>query len=493
MKKYTTKPRHLMPFWRNPRLRYGSLSTLLICLTLAALIILNVSVTSLEKKYGWRVDYSFNALTTHSEKTLEILAQLEHPVHIYALYAKGQEDAPLMELLDRYTAASPLVTWEQTDVSLNPGLLTRFRGSTAEDVIANDSLIVFCEATGRWKVLSPVDFISLSLDFDTGSYAFSGLTYESKITSAISYVTRSDIPRVLLLQGHNELDAGGTAVLAELLENNHFEVHYGSLSSFDLQPDDLLALLSPTRDLTDSELQTITAFTAQGGSLLFTCDYSDPVAAMPNYAALMRSYGFLPMEGIVVASAQEPDTYYDNQRISLIPTMLFADTTGDLLLNGTDVLLLAGSRAFETPESYDSNLIVSPTLSSGDLSYLRQFTASTTTLEQQEGDLTGPFSLALEAQRVTAEGHVSRAVVLGCSTLLTSPQIHAMTDAQEFIIRTVEFLLNTQPTDLGIMARTAVRPALSAKSSSLGSLLLVALPVSVLAAALIVLWPRRYR
>ena len=58
-------------------------------------------LTALEKKHGWRVDYSFNALTTQSEATLEILAGLKHPVHIYALFTKGQEDGPLMELLDR--------------------------------------------------------------------------------------------------------------------------------------------------------------------------------------------------------------------------------------------------------------------------------------------------------------------------------------------------------------------------------------------------------
>lgn len=491
MKKLLTGSR--IPFWRNPRFRYGSLSTLLVCLALAALIVLNLAMTSLEKKHGWRIDYSFNALTTHSEKTLDILAQLEHPVHIYALFTKGNEDAPLMELLDRYAAASPLVTWEQTDVTLNPGLLTRFRGTTMDETVSNDSLIVFCEATGRWKILSPVDFVSLSLNEQTGSYELAGVTYESKITSAISYVAQEKIPRVLVLQGHNELDEEGTAVLAELLENNNVDVHYGALSSFDLQPEDLLALLSPTRDLSDSELQTITAFTAQGGSLLLTCDYSDPVRRMPNYQALLRSYGFLPLDGIVVASTEEPDSYYENQRINLIPTMLFADTTSDLVINGADVLLLTGSRAFETPESADSNLIVSPTLSSGNQAYLRAFSADSTSLDKQAGDLSGPFTLALEAQRVTTEGHVSRAVVLGCSTLLTNAQIHAMTDAEEFIIRTVEFLLDTQPSDLGIMARTAIRPGLSAESSALGSLLLVALPVSVLGAALIVLWPRRHR
>lgn len=42
---------------------------------------------------------------------------------------------------------------------------------------------------------------------------------------------------------------------------------------------------------------------------------------MPNYQALLRYYGFLPRKGIVVASPEEPYTYYDNVRINLIPTM----------------------------------------------------------------------------------------------------------------------------------------------------------------------------
>ena len=68
------------PFWRNPRLRYGSVSTLLLCLALAVLIALNALFTALENKHGWRVDCSFNSLTTYSDQTAEILAQVDEPV-----------------------------------------------------------------------------------------------------------------------------------------------------------------------------------------------------------------------------------------------------------------------------------------------------------------------------------------------------------------------------------------------------------------------------
>ena len=485
-----------LAFLKNPRFRYGSVSTLILCVALAVLIAANFVFGSLEKKNGWRVDYSFNGITTQSETTLQVLEQLPYPVHIYALFSKGQEDGPLMELLDRYAAASPLVTWEQTDVLLNPGLLTRFQDDTSGNAVSNDSLIVFCETTGRWRVLSPGDFVSLSLDYEAGEFIYAGYTYESQITSAINYVTKDEIPRLLILQGHGELDEEATSVLAELLGNNHFDVQYFSFADKDvnLDPTDTLAILSPLRDLTDAEMEKINAFALQGGSFLFTCDYTDPIASMPNYQALLRSYGFLPMEGLVIASADEPGSFYSDMRIAVIPTMQSTDVTYDLVGTGADTLLLVGTRGFAMPDHSDRNLDVQAVLTTGYKAYLRNLTTGDlNTLEQMDDDELGPFALGLQARRVTTEGYISRAFVLGCSTVLTDSQIHAMTDSQEFILRAVEFLLDTEPTDLGIMAKTALRPQLSVESVTLGSVLIVALPLAVLAAALIVLLPRRNR
>ncbi len=478
-------------FWRNPRIRYGSLSTVLLCVFLAAVVGLNSLLTVLEKRNGWRVDYSFNALTTHSEATTAILEKLPHKVHIYALFERGEEDLPLMELLDRYAAASPLVTWEQTSASLNPTLLTRFSSETDENVVSTNSLIVYCEETDRYRVLSPDTFVSLTVDYETGGFTDARYTYESEITSAIDYVTRAAIPVVYIVQGHDELDANTSAVLADLLARNHYDVRYTTLAGMDLTPDDLLMFLAPVRDLTDTELQTVTAFTSKGGSILFACDYSDPLGTMPNYTALLRSYGFLPMEGVVIAGADAKNTYYEGNRTILLPEMCATDLTLDLLLAGTDTLLMSTARAFQDPGETDSTLTVEPLLMSGETAYLRALSSTATSLNRQPGDPGGPFLLALQARRFSETGDVSRAVILGSSTLLTSDHFHAMTHSQEFIIRIMDHLLDSTATDLNIMARPALRPQLSAESVGLGSMLLVTLPLAVLFAAFVILHPRR--
>ncbi len=473
--------------------RYRGLSTLLLLLFLGLLLSVNLVVTRLENQHGWRTDFSFNGITTQSQDTLRVLSELEKPVHIYALFPRGEEDVALMELLNRYAAASPLITWEQTDPALNPALLTRF--SEGSDAVTSDSLIVWCESTGRRKILSPADFVSLTLDEETGNYTYAGYTYERALTGAIVHVTRDRIPRVVIMQGHGELDGETLSAFDALLSDNYYEVDYQELSdaTYVPSPEDLLVFFSPMRDLTAPELEKALAFASAGGSFLFTCDYSDPVASMPNYASLLRSYGFLPLEGIVVADTEDKNSYYNNIRIDLIPTMLSTDVTAELVSSGADTVLLAGTRAFETPSGSDRNLMVLPVLRSGETAYLKLLRGEMTTLDRTEEDASGPFSLALQARRVTGDGFISRAFIFGSASLLTDQQLYAMTDSRELIIRVLEYLLNADSTGLNIMARDAMRPGLSARGNGPGALIVTGMPLLVLFAALVILLPRRNR
>ena len=114
-----------------------------------------------------------------------------------------------------------------------------------------------------------------------------------------------------------------------------------------------------------------------------------------------------------------------------------------------------------------------------------------TNVEKEEGDETGPFALALQAQRVTSGGYISRAFIIGSSGAMTEEQIYAMTDVQQLMIRMVEYLTGESNTNLEIMARNALRPGISARGNGLGSLMVTVLPLSVLLVALVVLIRRR--
>ena len=77
--------------------------------------------------------------------------------------------------------------------------------------------------------------------------------------------------------------------------------------------------------------------------------------------------------------------------------------------------------------------------------------------------------------------------------MMTEEQIYAMTDVRQLLIRMTEYLLGQSSSNLDIMARSAVRPGLSARGNGMGALIVTAMPLCVLLAALIVLIRRRSR
>ena len=481
-----------MKKYHTGKLKYGSVSALMIVMVLAALIALNAGVYALEKKKGWRIDLSFNGIVSQSKETGEVLKSLQDPVEIYALFRKGDEDAPLMELLDRYAAACDKVTWKQVDPSVNPALLKRF--TTDSVAPGSNDLIVYCEKTGRFRVLGPDDYVSVGMDTETGEYTYTGWTYESSITGALAYVTKERVPKAVILQGHGEMDSETLQYFQGLLEANQYDVVFEDMtaSSFAPDPEDLLIFFSPVRDLTEPELQKLSDFAAKGGSFLFSCDYTDPTGSMPNYSALLRTYGFKPLEGIVIADTADEGTYYDKEHpYWLLPEMCSTDLTLGLITAGANHLLLPGARAFEEPEESDRNLTAATVLRSGKTAYRKVLTAQTSSIDKTAEDEEGAFPLALEARRVTTEGYVSRAFIIGCSAVLADQQVFAMTDIQPFIVRMAEFLLDLEASDLDILAKEAIRPALGTGSIGPGVVLLAALPAAVLLAALLVLGRRR--
>ena len=172
---------------RRKKRKYSGVSALLVVMLAISLTAVSIGADALEKRNGLRIDLSFNSISTYSEKTREVLENLGHDVHIWALFANGYEDSQLVELLDRYAAASPRITWEQADLKLNPTLAARF--SNALGTPEEDGLIVWCEDTGRSRLVSPQEYVGQQRDSETFELDTAVWTYESVLTGAIQNVS----------------------------------------------------------------------------------------------------------------------------------------------------------------------------------------------------------------------------------------------------------------------------------------------------------------
>ena len=477
---------------RRPKWRFGSYSALIMSLLVAIGVLVNVAVNSLEANYGWRRDFSFNGYTMTGKETGAALSALTEPVTLYLLYQSNDLDSELYEVLMRYHRLSSLITVKTVDLAKNPGFISLFE-SDLQSSITTDTVVVSCETTGRHKVLSYEDFITQGYNIGTGSFEIAGLAYEKSVTEAILYVSQSEIPVVSISQGHGELTTDTMQTLVGFLQSNSYDVRTVNLLAGDtLDNTDLLIIADPYKDFTQGEIEQLKAYAQNGGNFFVIRDYTDPLD-LQNYQALLKSYGVIPLPGIVVAGEEDNGSYY-GERIYLLPYFNYMDMTLPLIESGRDVLLLVGASAFEPPDGKtDASLSAVTVLKSGVNAYLRDVADGDSSIDYREGDRKGEQTLAILAARMHSNGNISRMFAIGNSTVFTDEYIYQRTFNQVFILQLLGELLPQKNVSLDIAAKPALRPALTVRGAGPAIALLASLPVLILLLAMFVLVPRKNR
>ena len=481
---------------REPRWRHGGLGAMMTAGFAALCILVNMGVGALEARYGWRRDYSFNGYASTGPETRAAMDRLTRPVTLYLLCLGMDADSRLLELLRRYGALNSLVRVEPADIAKNPGILARFQSDLGHAPEA-DSVIVSCEETGRYKVLAQEDFVSWAYHPERGRFEPAGLIYEKRLTEAILFVTEAVIPMMGILEGHGELPAAELENFTRFLRQNQYDVKTVTLRSESaLDEVDLLLMAGLRKDLSGEEVGWLDAFAKRGGSFMVLRDFTDPLN-MPNYMALLKNYGVVPLPGVVMAGEEDADSYL-GEPVYLIPFMRETDMTGPLIAGNMDYLLLAGAGAFRAPVSNPS-LTVETVLAAGENAYVHDFqNAAGNAGDGEDGplrglDFGGELSLALNARRMHPSGEISRMFAIGNSALFTEEYMYQSTFNEAFAIQIMSQLLPQKAVSLDIMARSAFHPGLKAGGHTLGLLLIVAAPMASLAAALVVLLPRKRR
>jgi ABC-2 type transport system permease protein len=470
-------------------LRKGSASLLRAMSAILLAVLLSLGAQTLEDRYALRYDYSFNGVTTQGEESERVLDALTRKVHVYALFTPGQEDLALIGLLERFRARSDYFTFTIENLAENPGLAGKISNSLADVQVSNDSLIVYCIETDRARVLSGADYISQSFDTKMESYYISGVTYEKSLSEAIVFVSTQQLPILQVLNGHGELSQDETAALEELLIRYNYAFGRVDLQRGDpLDPTSPLLILSPVKDLSDDEVKTINAYCTAGGSLLITRDY-DHSLRLPNFEALYRIYGFELRQGMVIAHEDAQGSYYESRAV-LMPYMERTQPTLGMVAAGQTTLILAGCAAFQEPPEMNASLSTQIVLRSGN-AYLRRLDDQAAGIEEQPGDQSGIFPLALLAERVFEDGTHSKAFIIGNSSVFTDSWLQGNTYSSEFLLNIVNYLDPGEPIQLAIAPKDAIRQPMRITSPSLINLLLWLPPATVLISGLVFLLKRK--
>ena len=363
--------------------RVGGYSVVATVIVLAIAVAANVLVSALPSGIT-QLDITSSGVFSTSEQTEDLVESLEDDITIYWIVQAGNEDSTLETLLERYGALSDKVTIEMRDPDVYPTFAQQYTST-----IYNNSLVVECGE--RYRYIDYYD-IYVSEYTDEGDYATS-FAGESEITSAIDYVISENLPKIYTLTGHGESSLSSS--FTSSVEKENIEIHELSLLTEEAVPDnaDCVLIYAPQSDISESEKEQLLDYLEKGGDLILLTDLPQD-ETFTNLDALMRLYGMTRTEGLVVEGNQN---YY----VWGAPYYLLADinshTITDPLIDDGYYVLLPIAQGLNVSDNLRDSLTVSTLLETSSDAYSKIAGYEIETYDKEDGDIDGPFALALLA------------------------------------------------------------------------------------------------
>lgn len=364
---------------------------------LAVLVLVN-SLIGLLPVCARRLDATTGSLTTPSQSLSDAAKAVSHPVTIYYVASEANTDTLLSTLVERARQENGLITVKR----LVPGtagddVVSRY----APDGLSENSLIVV--GPDRAYVIKNEDLIETQYNqaayYYSGQYVVEGREYlaDSLLSFALEYTTRDDLPVVYQLTGHGETALESLA--ADELARRYVALETLNLSQADGVPEDALALIvnAPTSDLTKEESDKLLSYLKTGGRLLLTTAYDK--TCLQNLADVTAYYGLQAVSGLVQDPGKGRHYSDSNGTYNYYMKPILAETGAlESLAQAGTTLCIAQSHALTAGAITRAGLTVQPLLTTSEEAYLKATLEGVTTLDQEEGDAAGEFTLAMSAE-----------------------------------------------------------------------------------------------
>ena len=367
--------------WERNRtaFRGGAYSLALTAVVLAILVAVNVLFSALPTSLT-QYDISAAKLYSVTSNTKVVLSALEEDVTIYWIVQADQEDQIIENLLGKYESLSDHITVEKR----NPDVYPTFAEQYTSETVQNNSLVVECGDRSRYIAYDDIYLQEADLYSYTYNTSFDG---EGAITSAIDYVVTEDLPKLYLLEGHGEAELPAT--FSDQIEKANIDLQSLSLLTVDEVPEDAdcVMIYAPSSDLSQEEAEMLSDYTKNGGKLLVA---AGPVedGTLENLESLLSEYGVETASGIVVEGDR---TAYTGYPYILLPELVSNDITDPLIEeNYYPNMPISQGLILDDADDAVSELMVT---SESAFSKLDGFDLDT--YEKEEGDVDGPFALAV--------------------------------------------------------------------------------------------------
>lgn len=463
--------------------RVGGYSVVATAFVLAIAVLVNVAAGALPQSWT-RIDTTRNDLFSVSDQTRVVLDNVTQQVDMYWIVQSGAEDSSLEGLLENYRSLSKNIRVKKVDPDQQPTFAQQY-GITE---LYNNSVVV--QSGEQYRFVSYYDIYT----YDYTNYYYDGtydvsFTGENALTSAIDFVVDPDVPKMYILTGHGEVTMGST--FSKGLQTDNVVTEALTLASAGAVPADAdgVIIASPARDITEEELASLRDYLAGGGTLFLTTGELEDKAPLTNLEALMADYGLIRNDGIVV----EGDTGYmmRGTPVNLLPALQSHEIT-DPLRNGGYYVYMPITQGITVGETPDG-VTVTQLMTTSDTAYSKVAGYAMETYTKEDGDIDGPFALAVA---VSDENTGGRVVWAATENLLNDSASSGVSGGNlDLFLNAVRWLCGSEGNDMVIRAKELTTEYLTI-DSGVATLLTVVMvgvvPLAYLAIGLVI-WIRRRR
>lgn len=389
-------------------LKISAYSNSMIVIVTAAAVAVNFLAAQIPSAKT-QIDITDDKLYSITEQTREIVLSLKEDVTVYVLAKEENADATLLQTLNKYEDADKGKHFkvEFKDPSVNPNFAAEYGGAET----SGGSLIVVSDK--RSKIIDSGDLYETEIDYTTYQEIPTGYDGEGQLTSAISYVTSDDMPKLYVITGHNEAALSGK--LAKLIAKENVDTQEINLMNYEAVPDDAagIFILSPTVDYSKEDAKKIKDYLKQGGKAVIFSSYSEE--KLTNFESIMEEYGCTVVDGMVVE--KDSSHYYQNP-FYLLPEIESHAITSSVIAQKRYVFL-PYAQGISISEDLREGLNVTSLLKSSDASYSKTDVAGAKTLNKEEADVQGPFALAVYVEEQIAEDEKTQIAYFTTENMLT--------------------------------------------------------------------------
>ena len=446
----------------------GAYATVISVAVIAIVLLINFIFTELDINF----DTSSQQLYTISDKSKELVKDIEDEITLYYLVELGNEDAQIVEVINRFKQINNNISVEYKDPILYP----QFANQYVDHDITQNSVIVVNETQGRSKYVDYMDMYVFETDYNTYNYNVTAVDVEGQIVSAINYVITEDLPILYSVVGHGE--EGISDALRTLLDKVNITTKTLDTLSSESIPSDCSVLLinAPETDYNEDESRIIREYLQNGGNAIIFVNFM--TKDLTNVSGLLEYYGTTMVDGFILE--ENPNYYVGEYRNQLLANVINHEITSNVINSGKSVIAPV-STGLETLKTARNTLIIDTLLETNDTTYSR-IDINSTNPNKLEDDIDGPFTIGT-AIKETYSGVETNVIVYGTPFLVDDNLISSESVGNlDLLVNSVNYVTGREDS-ITIMPKSLRVERLFIKSSQVylwGAITVFAIPLLIL-------------